>query len=187
MILLDPDLDPDPALFLGASSPDPQVADRAMRLPSARTLNAFLRQAQAAIRLKGQVSVLLTTDTALRRLNRQFRGKNKPTDVLSFPAAPMEASRRVSKSASQLGDIAISAETGRRQAAEHGHSLGAEIRILMLHGLLHLAGCDHETDSGEMARKEIKLRARLKLPVGLIERTASAAGRKANPSQRQRT
>jgi probable rRNA maturation factor len=183
MILLDPDLDPDPALFPGASSPDPQVAGRTMRLPSTRTLARFLSEAQAAVRLKGQVCVLLTSDAAMRRLNRQFRGKNKATDVLSFPAA--DAVR-----ADTAGDVAISVDTARRQAAEHGHSLGAEIKILVLHGLLHLAGFDHEADSGEMARREIGLRERLRLPVGLIERAGGqpalrAKGRTKDEARRQ--
>ncbi|MGZ5154765.1 MAG: rRNA maturation RNase YbeY [Burkholderiales bacterium] len=114
--------------------------------------------------MRGQVTVLLTTDAAIRRLNRQFRGKNKATDVLSFPASapgPLKIA----------GDLAISVPTALRQADERGHSLGVEIKVLMLHGLLHLAGYDHETDKGEMARREQKLRAKLRLPHGLIERT----------------
>ncbi len=114
------------------------------------------------VRLQGEVTVLLTSDVAIRRLNRQFRGKNKATDVLSFPA--LEMVRGVA------GDLAISVETARRQAREQGHALGVEIKVLMLHGLLHLAGYDHETDSGEMARRERLLRGRLGLPQGLIER-----------------
>jgi probable rRNA maturation factor len=127
-----------------------------------------LGEAQAAVKLRGQVTLLLTTDTAVRRLNRQFRGKNKATDVLSFPAfapGPMKIA----------GDLAISVNTARRQAEERGHSLGTEIKVLTLHGLLHLAGYDHETDEGEMARREQKLRAKLRLPHGLIERTERGA------------
>lgn len=176
MILLDPDLDP--------GLPSPGAAQRsADRLPSARTLSAFLHRAQAAVRLRGQVSVLLTTDRRIRRLNRQFRGKNKATDVLSFPAERESECRGPEKLA---GDLAISVETARKQAAGQGHSLSIEIKVLMLHGLLHLAGYDHETDQGEMARRERTLRARLKLPLGLIERAtdpgrpilAPATGRK---------
>jgi probable rRNA maturation factor len=183
MILLDPDLDPDPALCFGASSPDPQAAGHAMRLPSTRTLARFLREAQAAVRLKGQVCVLLTTDAKMRRLNRQFRGKNKPTDVLSFPASGAVRSETA-------GDLSISVGAARRAAAELGHSLAAEIKVLMLHGLLHLAGFDHESDSGEMARREIRLRARLRLPVGLIERggdypTPAPRSRRKNGAPRQ--
>jgi probable rRNA maturation factor len=149
--------------------------ERQGRVPSARTLSRFLSEAQAAVRLRGAVSVLLTTDREIRRLNKTFRGKNKATDVLSFPAAPIVAGQRVSKSASQLvsGDLAISVDTARRQAAEQGHALAVEVKVLMLHGLLHLAGFDHETDDGEMARRERLLRARLGLPLGLIERVAS--------------
>ncbi|HXB62551.1 MAG TPA: rRNA maturation RNase YbeY, partial [Acidobacteriaceae bacterium] len=73
------------------------------------------------------------------------------------------------------GDIAISLETAARQAAEFGHSLQSEVKILLLHGLLHLNGMDHETDAGEMAAKELKLRARLKLPAGLIARSKRTA------------
>ncbi|MFP5206325.1 MAG: rRNA maturation RNase YbeY [Acidobacteriota bacterium] len=166
MILLDPDLDP--------GLPSPGAAQlSADRLPSARTLSAFLQRAQAAVRLRGQVSVLLTTDRRIRRLNRQFRGKNQATDVLSFPAERESEWRGPEKLA---GDLAISVETARKQAAGQGHGLSIEIKVLMLHGLLHLAGYDHETDQGEMARRERTLRARLKLPLGLIER-ATDSGR----------
>jgi probable rRNA maturation factor len=128
----------------------------------------FLREAQKAVRLRGQVSVLLTSDARIRSLNRRFRGKNKATDVLSFPAD-------AAVSHGVAGDLAISLPTARRQAIEQGHSLGAEIKILMLHGLLHLAGYDHETDDGRMARREQLLREELDLPHGLIERSASGA------------
>jgi probable rRNA maturation factor len=145
----------------------PPTKSRNSRLPSARTLARFLALAQKTVRLKGEVSVLLTTDTAIRRLNRQFRGKNKATDVLSFPAeGPIPGS-----SAEEIaGDLAISIPTALRQAAGQGHSLSTEIKVLILHGLLHLAGYDHENDSGRMARRERLLRARLGLPQGLIER-----------------
>jgi probable rRNA maturation factor len=139
-------------------------------LPTARTLSRFLKTAQEAVGLKGQVTVLLTTDEAIRGLNRRFRGKNKATDVLSFPAFSPgfgPAAERVA------GDLAISVTTALRQANEQGHPLWTEIKVLILHGLLHLAGYDHETDDGRMARRELKLRAKLKLPQGLIERAAS--------------
>jgi len=168
MILLDPDLDPDPTpradATAGSAAPDaPVTAPRSLRLPSARTLARFLSEAQAAVRLKGQVTVLLTTDTAIRRLNAQFRGKNKATDVLSFPAEGIGAEEIA-------GDLAISVPTALRQAMEQGHPLSTEVKVLILHGLLHLAGYDHETDAGQMARRERLLRARLNLPKGLIER-----------------
>ena len=175
MIILDPDLDPDPAPKAtvakrsGASAAklDPKIDPRDIQLPSARTLSRFLTAAQTAVRLKGQVTVLLTTDEAIRKLNRQFRGKNKATDVLSFPAEGPGAE-------GIAGDLAISVTTAMGQAAEQGHSLSTEIKVLVLHGLLHLAGYDHEVDNGKMARRERKLRAQLKLPRGLIERTTEA-------------
>lgn len=134
-------------------------------MPSVRSLHRFLAEAQSAVRLRGAVTVLLTSDAAIRGLNRRFRGKNKPTDVLSFPAA--EIARDDHK-----GDLALSVETAYRQSVEHGHSLGSELKVLILHGLLHLAGYDHETDAGRMERREQLLRKRLGLPQGLIERTA---------------
>ena len=104
---------------------------------------------------------LITSDEELRRLNRQFREKDHPTDVLSFPAL---------EQADVLGDIAISFEQAKQQAAERRHTVGEEIGVLMLHGVLHLLGMDHESDRGQMARTERKWRARFCLPAGLIER-----------------
>ena len=103
---------------------------------------------------------LITGDSELRRLNRDFRGKDYTTDVLSFPSVDGQ----------HLGDIAISLGRARAQAREFGHPIEDEIRILMLHGVLHLLGYDHETDSGAMARSEKRWRAKLGLPNGLIER-----------------
>jgi len=158
MILIDSDLESDPS----------RQTSPAAKLPSARLLSRFLTEAQAAVRLRGQVAVLLTTDAALRSLNRRFRGKNKPTDVLSFPAANLIQS---SKPAERVaGDIAISVETARRQSVEQGHALSIELKVLILHGLFHLAGYDHESDTGQMHRREQTLRAHLGLPQGLIER-----------------
>ena len=115
MILVDPDLDSDPPSLASQtkrmSSADPPMTDRDRRLPSARTLTRFLSEAQAAVRLRGEVSVLLTTDPAIRRLNRQFRRMNKATDVLSFPA-PQVAAGEVA------GDLAISVPAALRQAGE---------------------------------------------------------------------
>jgi probable rRNA maturation factor len=172
MILLDPDLDPDPSPNANsakrtAASPSistSKLANRDFKLPSARTLSRFLASAQAAVRLRGQVTVLLTTDAAIRKLNQRFRGKNKATDVLSFPAEGPGAQ-------GIAGDLAISVTTALSQAAEQGHSLSTEIKVLILHSLLHLAGYDHEVDDGKMGRRERQLRAKLKLPQGLIERT----------------
>jgi probable rRNA maturation factor len=166
MILLDPDLDPDPPLPATAAKQTPASASQKnLRLPGLRTLARFLAQAQAAVRLKGEVAVQLTTDAAIRKLNRQFRGKNQATDVLSFSAGGIGAEEIA-------GDLAISVPTALHQAIEQGHSLSIEIKILILHGLLHLAGYDHEADQGQMARRERLLRARLGLPQGLIERAA---------------
>ena len=175
MIVIDPELDLSRAAeafnALSARSTRGSAAGqdaRVFRLPSKRTLARFLTEAQTAVRLRGQVTVLLTTDAAMRDLNRRFRGKNKPTDVLSFPSDHLI--RGTEKIA---GDLAIGVETALRQANEQGHSLAIEIRVLMLHGLLHLAGYDHETDSGEMHLREQRLRKRLGLPLGLIERVES--------------
>ncbi|HEY6491049.1 MAG: rRNA maturation RNase YbeY [Terracidiphilus sp.] len=148
-----------------ASSDRNHSARGSQRLPSTRVLARFLAQAQAAVRLRGHVSVLLTTNAAIRKLNRQFRRIDKSTDVLSFP---VEA--HIQKQEKVAGDLAISVPTARRQAAAQGHSLATEIKVLILHGLLHLAGYDHESDAGQMARRERTLRARLGLPQGLIER-----------------
>jgi probable rRNA maturation factor len=148
---------------------------KSLRLLSTRTLARFLADAQAAVRLRGHVTVLLTNDATMRDLNRRFRGKNKPTDVLSFPAADLVQNE-------EKGDLAIGVETALRQAAEQGHSLTIEIKILILHGLLHLAGHDHETDAGQMRRRERSLRAKLGLPQGLIER--SRAKRESRPKPR---
>jgi len=175
MILVDPDLDPDPAsralLTKRAYSPAPVSTDRSSRVPSARTLIRFLREAQTAVHLGGQVSVLLTTDRKIRRLNRQFRGQDKATDVLSFPADALAP-----KKAKVAGDLAVSVPTALRQAREQGHTLAIEIKVLILHGLLHLAGFDHERDNGQMARRERLLRGRLGLPQGLIERSGNGSG-----------
>jgi probable rRNA maturation factor len=174
MILLDPDLDSDPApastSAKRSTASAPAANPRNLRLPSARTLARFLALAQKIVRLKGEVTVLLTTDAAIRKLNACFRGKDKATDVLSFPAEGIGAE-------AIAGDLAISVPTARRQAVEQGHSLSTEIKILILHGLLHLAGYDHQADSGGMSRRERLLRAKLNLPQGLIERAAAKAKR----------
>ena len=129
------------------------------------------------MRLKGEVSVLLTTDAAIRKLNRRFRGKNEATDVLSFPAEGMGAEEIA-------GDLAISVPAALRQAGEQGHSLSTEIKVLILHGLLHLAGGDHEADAGQMARRERLLRGRLGLPQGLIERAEAPRPPASKPAAR---
>ena len=133
---------------------------------STPTLTRFLNRARTSVGVRGQVDVLLANDPTLRHLNKTFRGKNKPTDVLSFPAPTAFAQKHA-------GDLAISLETAARQAATHGHPLPDEIKILILHGLLHLSGEDHETDNGEMAAREATLRRELRLPTTLIERTTT--------------
>ena len=125
-------------------------------------LRGFLGEITRRIARGRTIACLIANDAEVRRLNRFFRGKDQATDVLSFPPANPNGA---------AGDIAISIDRARIQAAEHGHSLADELRILMLHGALHLAGMDHESDSGEMARAESRWRKRLGLPDGLIERS----------------
>lgn len=127
-----------------------------------RAIERFAQQLQAGIARGRAFDCLITTDGELRRLNREFRGKDVPTDVLSFPSEN-----------GRLGDIAISAGRARVQAREFGHSIEQEIQILLLHGVLHLLGMDHEADGGRMARAEKRWRTALGLPDGLIERVRS--------------
>jgi len=134
---------------------------------SKSSLLRFVAEVRRVARLPMPVNVLLTGDEQLRRLNREFRGKDKSTDVLSFPSAEVAGE-------TFAGDLAISVAMAARNAKPLGHSTAAEVKILLLHGVLHLAGYDHEKDNGRMARKELQLRRRLKLPVGLIERTETA-------------
>jgi probable rRNA maturation factor len=138
---------------------------------SASGLARFLNRARAAVGLTGEVHVLLADDATLKRLNKTFRGKNKATDVLSFPAGDANGS-------GVAGDLAISLETAARQAAEFGHSLRDEVRVLMLHGTLHLAGFDHESDDGEMAAREAVLRHELRVVTSLIARVREPVARK---------
>jgi probable rRNA maturation factor len=126
-------------------------------------LAKFVARASRALELRGTVHVLVTGSAELRSLNRRFRAKDQPTDVLSFPPAPGFGDRTA-------GDIAISADIAKQNARKLGHSAAEEIKILALHGVLHLAGYDHESDSGAMAIKEADLRRSLGLPLGLIER-----------------
>ena len=110
---------------------------------------------------KGDLSVAIVSDRRMRALNRQFRGKDKITDVLSFP----------SDERGFLGDIVIAAGVSKRQARDAGHSAQTELRVLALHGLLHLLGYDHDADHGKMARVEMRLRKKAGLKEGLIERS----------------
>ncbi len=134
---------------------------------SQSTLERFVLRARRAVGLRQPVNVLLTNSVEMQSLNQRFRGKDKPTDVLSFPAPPAEPR----KAGAIAGEIAISTDIARENAARLHHSVAEEIKILALHAILHLAGFDHEHDHGEMARKEIRLRRQLKLEAGLIERT----------------
>ncbi len=128
---------------------------------SRRSARRFATRLASEVARGGAFGCLITSDAELRRLNREFRKQDHATDVLSFPAL---------KANGFLGDIAISYPRAKEQAAEYGLAVQQEIEILMLHGLLHLMGMDHQKDRGQMARAEKKWRAALGLPSGLIER-----------------
>jgi probable rRNA maturation factor len=145
-----------------SSAPDHPVLFR--RAPASlrrRPLQDFARALRAGVARGREFHCLITDDRELRRLNRQFRGADYATDVLSFPAEDGVGS---------LGELAISATRAAVQAREFGHSRFDEIRILMLHGVLHLVGMDHETDAGRMSRAEARWRRKFDLPAGLIAR-----------------
>jgi probable rRNA maturation factor len=129
---------------------------------SRREARAFAKRLESKITGGRPFTCLIAGDAELRRLNRDFLKLDYPTDVLSFPSG---------KTLGFIGDIAISFEHAKRQAAEYGHPVGTEIQILMLHGVLHLLGMDHEKDRGRMARAENKWRTAFGLPRGLIRRT----------------
>jgi probable rRNA maturation factor len=147
---------------------------RAVRV-ARRPLELFLTRVRKELGLgEADVTVCLVSDAEIARMNEAFRKKKGPTDLLSFPAAERRGPvilRRTRKRASQhgprrgqfLGDIAISTSTARRNAKQLGRTLPSELRILILHGVLHLLGYDHETDRGEMDRVERRLRQRLGL------------------------
>jgi len=136
-------------------------------------LARFVTRARRAAGLKGAVEVLLTGNEEMKLLNQRFRRKDKATDVLSFPAAQDNLRKQFA------GSIAISAEIAAHNAQALGHTTAEEVKILVLHGILHLRRYDHERDKGQMARRERQLRAQLRLPVGLIER---AGGERSRPS-----
>ena len=149
----------------------------------------------APARVRGDVGVALVTDSRIRKLNARYRRKDAVTDVLSFPPDPASRARRLRREAASaaprrswpaatgqrrradpdpfLGDIVIAKGVARRQARDAGHSYATELRVLALHGLLHLLGYDHErrNDAGRMARVEARLRAKGGLKSGLIERS----------------
>jgi probable rRNA maturation factor len=145
-------------------------------------LARFVMRARHAAKLPGRVNVLIASSGTLRSLNQKFRGKNKATDVLSFPAG----SAAQSEKAKLAGEIAISADIAAQNAFRLGHSAAEEIKILILHGILHLAGFDHERDNGEMARKELRLRRALRLPAGLIERASEKSSARRSWANRSR-
>jgi probable rRNA maturation factor len=143
-----------------------------------RALALFAGKAQRAVGLPGEVTIFITTSDELRQMNRQYRNKDEATDVLSFELR--------STRAKTAGDLAISAEIAADNAAELGHSTETELKVLILHGLLHLAGYDHEADDGEMQAREAELRLHLKLPVGLIERAHAVSEERPTRSPRPR-
>jgi len=136
-----------------------------------KPLEEFARRAHGALRFsEGAVTICLVSDIAIARLNRRYRGKIGPTDVLSFPSgarnggqASRPSSRADGGAADYIGDIAISPAAARRNARLYSRSLPDELRVLILHGMIHLAGYDHETDHGEMDRLERRMRKTLGL------------------------
>jgi probable rRNA maturation factor len=145
---------------------------RRIRVP-ARSLERFTREAMALLRLPSDsLTVCFVTDGVMARWNRTYRGKDRPTDVLSFASdengfrKKNNGSRNGAKAASAatyLGDIAIAPVVARANALRFGRTLEDEMRILILHGILHLMGYDHETDTGQMERRERRLRHALGL------------------------
>jgi probable rRNA maturation factor len=118
----------------------------------------FAEKALSAMDVDAGVTIAFVSDRSIQELNRRFREKNRPTDVLSFPSEQSDFELRTGKN---LGDVVISLDRAAEQALEHGLELDQEISQLLLHGLLHLNGYDHETDNGEMNRLEIQLRDQL--------------------------
>ena len=132
---------------------------RRRRIPAAR-LRRVIQHAARALRVSGEVALVLTSDAPVRRLNARYRHQDEPTDVLSFPGPGGEGG---------LGDIVISLDRAARNAPRFGRTLSQELEILTLHGFLHVLGYDHETDDGTMDRLESRLRKRL---LGTGARTA---------------
>jgi probable rRNA maturation factor len=134
---------------------------------SVKDLDEFLARARRTLRLPTEsVSVCLVTNSEIARWNRAYRGKKGPTDVLSFRADETDGTRRAGRtteSRAYLGDVAIAPAVARRNARRFQRTFGEEMRILILHGILHLMGYDHETDTGQMDRRERKLRRSLGL------------------------
>lgn len=149
------------------------IVAAAAHRPATRGLGPWLARI-APRRAAGDVTIALVSDARMRTLNRAFRGIDHATDVLSFPAADVPPGAAVPP----LGDVAIARGVAARQARAAGHTLATELRVLALHGLLHLLGFDHETDDGQMARTEARLRRAGGLPGGLIERARPAQVRR---------
>ena len=137
---------------LGRPAPDPGLRRWLVRV--------------APVRARGVLVLVLVSDAHMRQLNRRFAGRDRVTDVLTFPAAPRQAE--------ELGDVVIATGVAARQARRAGHSLRTELRVLALHGLLHVLGYDHHTDRGTMARLERRLRRKGDLREGLIERAGAS-------------
>jgi probable rRNA maturation factor len=164
-----------------AMSSDDQRSNAWLRVVATDDQGRGVRQAAlvrwlesiAPRRARGTVSLALVPDRVMRRVNREFANHDYATDVLSFPADGSEAG--------YLGDILIATGVAARQAADEGHAVHIELRILALHGLLHLLGYDHASDTGQMARLEARLRVKGGLREGLIERA-----REPRPSARAR-
>ena len=144
-------------LHVSLASPD-------ARTTAARGVGPWLQRA-APVSARGDVSIAVVSDRRMRALNRQFRGKDVATDVLSFPAS------HIPGVSAFLGDIVIASGVATRQAREAGHPVSTELKVLALHGLLHLLGYDHDIDDGKMARAEARLRKKAGLREGLIERS----------------
>lgn len=141
------------------------VTDRLGRRRSDPGLRRWLARVAPA-RARGSLVVVLVTDAQMRRLNRQFAGIDRATDVLTFPATVPRSD--------ELGDVVIATEVAARQARRAGHPVRTELRVLALHGLLHVLGYDHHADGGTMARLERRLRSKGGLREGLIERAAAS-------------
>ena len=137
-----------------------EVVNRQRKMPiDCERWQRFAAKALKVVPANGSgVTVAFVSDRAMRELNRRWRGKRGTTDVLSFPAGQDEFERAAGAT---LGDVVISAERARAQAAEHGLSFEREVEQLLLHGMLHLCGYDHEQDDGEMNALELRLRRRL--------------------------
>jgi len=141
-----------------------EVTGAAVPRFSRREIAEFVRRVLIALRVDDdihEVSIAIIDDEAMRNLNRQFRKKNRTTDVLTFPADDSDADPNAK--GRPLGDIVISIDQARRQATDQKHSLATEVRYLILHGVLHALGYDHETDDGEMNALELKVRAKVGL------------------------